>query len=382
MFIKALLNNNPSLANYALEAHHKGIVYPDSYIIDLDCIIENAKREIEVAEMVHVRLYGMLKQLGRNPIVAKEILSLGFDGMVAVDASEALLYIKEGLKLGNVGHLVQIPTQLVKPIVSSNPEIVTVYSLEKTQEIDEACKDLRKIQKIMLKVVDRDDVVMKGQQGGFLLEQLPDIVSSIRRMNHVSIGGVCGFPCFSAEPGEMEATPTHNAFTVKKAADYLCSVGYSDLMVNMASVNCTATIPLVAKEGGTHAEPGHGLTGTTPLHVKGGMAERIGYVYLSEISHNWEGHSFCYGGGYYRRGHATHALIGANKAEAHVFPPKPDCIDYYFELNCEEKVGEPVLMCFRTQMFTTRSRIVIVKGLSLGTPEIVGTFRGTGERIG
>jgi predicted amino acid racemase len=51
------------------------------------------------------------------------------------------------------------------------------------------------------------------------------------------------------------------------------------------------------------------LTGTIPSNQKGDQPERIAMLWLSEISHNFRGDSYCYGGGYYRRGHAQNALV-------------------------------------------------------------------------
>ncbi len=59
----------------------------------------------------------------------------------------------------------------------------------------------------------------------------------------------------------------------------------------------------------THTEPGHALTGTIPANQQGDQPERIAMLWLSEISHHFRGDSYCYGGGYYRRGHAQHALV-------------------------------------------------------------------------
>ena len=56
---------------------------------------------------------------------------LGFAGCVAVDYKEALVMIENGIRLGNVGHLVQTPKAALKKIVAAHPEVMTVYSLER-----------------------------------------------------------------------------------------------------------------------------------------------------------------------------------------------------------------------------------------------------------
>ena len=38
-------------------------------------------------------------------------------------------------------------------------------------------------------------------------------------------------------------------------------------------------------------------------------------------------------------------------------------------------------MCFRTQIFTTRSHVAVVKGLQTGKPECVGLYDAVGKEI-
>lgn len=43
MFLSRLKENNPALLKYAFEVAKKGEILPDTYILDLDTIIQNAK---------------------------------------------------------------------------------------------------------------------------------------------------------------------------------------------------------------------------------------------------------------------------------------------------------------------------------------------------
>ena len=112
-----------------------------------------------------------------------------------------------------------------------------------------------------------------------------------------------------------------NLRTVQTAAEMLRARGYRDLMLNTPSATCTHSIPMIAAAGGTHGEPGHGLTGTTPYHAGHPDAEeRPGYLYVSEVSHNLGDKAYCYGGGHYRRGHMKNALVGTTLENAKVVP--------------------------------------------------------------
>jgi predicted amino acid racemase len=140
---------------------------------------------------------------------------------------------------------------------------------------------------------------------------------------------------------------------------------------------------LIHKLGGNEAEPGHALTGTTPKHAEYDLPERPAYCYVSEISHNYGGHSFIYGGGYYRRGHLKNALVrdGSVLKHAHVLSLDNSSIDYYLELDTQLDEGLPVVMASRTQIFVTRSTVALVKGLHSGAPELVGLYDSQGKKL-
>ena len=133
MFLERLLQTNRPLAEAALAWQQDGTILPDTYVIDLDALVENASTMLSVAENHGVRLYFMLKQLGRNPLVASTLAGMGFAGVVCVDFREALVMEGEGIPLGNVGHLVQTPAAVLRRILGARPDIMTVYSLEKAK---------------------------------------------------------------------------------------------------------------------------------------------------------------------------------------------------------------------------------------------------------
>ena len=62
-----------------------------------------------------------------------------------------------------------------------------------------------------------------------------------------------------------------------------------------------------------------------------------------------------------------------------MLPPSAENIDYYFELSQPRTVGEPVIMCFRTQMFTCRSQVVLVDSAA---GKLLGRFNGLGMATG
>lgn len=381
MFTDRLKTNNPELIKASLSLFHEGKILPDTYVLDYDAIMENGKQMKKVADENGVKLFYMLKQIGRNPIIAKGLDEIGFDGCVAVDFKEALLMKEYNCKLAHVGHLVQIPTNAIKPLLKAKPQYITVYSYEMIERINDTCKELNQKQKIVLRIVDEDSDIYAGQVGGFASNKLKELVSKIEKLENIIIGGLTVFPALLYNADEVKIMPTKNMKAMNRAKQIMAELGYNDLMINMPSCTCSNAIPIIKEAGGNCGEPGHGLTGTTPLHKTTNQVEKVGYLYLTEVSHNFKNSGYCYGGGHYRRSHVEKAFVGDELKEVKVIMPDVESIDYHFELDVTQKIGEPVIMCFRTQVFTTRSSIAVVKGINTGKPELLGLFNGIGEPI-
>lgn len=379
MFIDRLQENNSQLIQASLSLFKQGIIFPNTYVLDYDAILENARHMLEIARQNDVKLFYMLKQIGRNPIIAKALDEIGFDGCVAVDFDEVLTMKDNNCKLAHVGHLVQIPRSLIKDVLEAKPQYMTIYSLDKIKDVNFEAKKLGLIQKIVLRVIDEDSDLYSGQVGGFLISELESVVKEIEKLENIEIGGLTVFPALLYD-GE-KIVPTKNINAMNKAKDIMKKLGYNNLMINMPSCTCCNSIPLIKELGGNCGEPGHGLTGTTPLHKSTKQIEKIGYLYLSEVSHNFKERSYIYGGGHYRRSHMENALVGYDLKKAKVIAPSDESIDYHYELDDNYNVNEPVIMCYRTQVFTTRSCVAVVKGISNGNIELLGLYDGLGKKI-
>lgn len=382
MFLDLVNRRNRSLVDFAVKLHQDGEILPDTYVIDLDAVIQNAKYMSETANKEDVELYYMLKQIGRNPFIARAIAeNTDIKKAVVVDYKEALRMMEEGLLLGNVGHLVQIPDTLLEKIISYGTDYITVYSVEKVQQIIRVANRLKKHQKLLLKVIEKDDNIYDGQYGGFHLSDLNDVIAIVKESEWVEIGGLTSFPCFLFD-GKENIVPTNNMKTVEKAKEILEKEGIQPIL-NMPSATCSVTIPEIRKLGGHQGEPGHALTGTTPLHAVLDLPEVPALVYVSEISHKLDGHSYFYGGGYYRRGHFENIeVVDENNVVFDVvLPLKDESIDYYIETKNEHRVGATVIGSFRTQIFVTRSDLAIVSGLQSGNPHLVGIYDSLGNKV-
>mgnify|MGYP000874253255 CR=1 FL=1 len=385
MFLKKTFEQNRALVEFAFKAHRDGLILPDTYLIDLDALLQNARQFLESASTKGLRAYYMLKQAGRNPYIARQLEVLGYDGAVCVDFFETLSYIDRGIRLGNVGHLVQLPRHAIEQVLRARPEIITIYSVEIAQAISMVASDLGITQNIMVKVLGKDSASYDGQLGGFQLEDLEGSARQMMAFPNIKISGVCSFPCFLFDDETQRIKPTPNTQTVRDAANLLRSLGCEITQLNMPSANCLASLDLAVAEGATHVEPGHALLGTTPYHALPAVAdEKPAIVYVSEISHNYESHGYCYGGGYYRRSHLRRAMVGTsldNAKEVSVEPPLDENIDYYLELSEPCAVFDTAVMAFRTQLFVTRSRVGLVEGLGSGHPKLHSVYTSLGIKV-
>ncbi|MCR4854948.1 MAG: YhfX family PLP-dependent enzyme [Erysipelotrichaceae bacterium] len=384
MFLDKVIERNPALVECAFDLHRQGKILPDTYIMDLDAIEGNARKMKEVADLNQVDLYFMLKQIGRNPLIAKRLMDAGLKGAIAVDFKEALRMIEHGVHIANVGHLVQIPQAALKKIIAERPDYVTVYSYEKIREIDETAKKLGLSQKVLIRLSDPDSQLYSGQEGGFASSELRDLIERTEKLSNVKIGGLTVFPALLYSEKEKAILPTANMKALERGIKIAEECGLKDLNINVPSATCCASIPLIHELHGTSGEPGHGLTGTTPLHRDSDEPEIPAYVYVSEISHQFRGRSFCYGGGHYRRGHMENVLVGddlENARRAKVQAPSDESIDYHYEIDGSFEIGKCAVFAYRTQIFTTRSHVAVVEGLSRNEPKLLGIWSSLGEEI-
>ena len=383
MFLERLQKDNPKFIDAIVKLQQEGLLLPDSYAVDMEQFRENAAAIVNSAKEKGIKLYFMLKQIGRNPLLARELVKLGYDGAVVVDFKEAQVMMRHNIPIGNVGHLVQIPEGMVEQVVAYGPEVITVYTADKVRSISKAAAKLGKEQKILIRVFGDGDMIYPGQTAGIHLNDLAAFVAEIRDLPGIRVAGITSFPCFLYDGQADDIMPTPNLQTVLKAKAILEENGIVPEIINTPSTTCCRTLEKMAEFGCNCGEPGHGLTGTTPYHVGHEQPEKSCIAYVSEISHNFDGLAYCYGGGFYRRSHVENALVGRcaeNLRSMKVVPPSMEAIDYHFGLDQGCDVGETVIMAFRFQVFVTRSDMVLIEGVAAGNPTVSSVWNSLGDQ--
>lgn len=384
MFLNSTLRRNKELIEASFNLHQTGQILPDTYVIDLDTLKKNAMQMLDAAKRQNISLYFMLKQLGRNPLIAKELVKLGYEGAVVVDFKEAKVMMKHQIPIANVGHLVQAPKAMIQELVAYGCHYFTIFSVDKAREISECAKAIGIKQKVLLKVVGPEDMIYSGQTAGFRLAGLDADINELIQLEGIEIAGVTSFPCFLYSEKEDVIAPTPNLSSLLKAKEMLEKHGIQIENVNAPSATCTFTLDQMKGYPINSGEPGHGLSGTTPYHAYKECVEIPCVTYVSEISHNFDGRSYCYGGGFYRRSHVANAIVGKqleDACEVLVEPPSLESIDYYFELDKPCCVSDTVIMAFRFQIFVTRSHVAVVEGIHEGKMKLLGIYNSLGDEI-
>ncbi|CAL9588907.1 YhfX family PLP-dependent enzyme [Streptomyces albus] len=387
MFLDSLLARNPGLADAAADLHRRGEIPPDTYVIDLDAVAGNAALLAAEADRLGLSLWFVAKQFGRNPEVI-EAVSRSIPRFAAIDADEARILHAAGARPGNLGHLVQIPHRSLPELLAWRPETVTVYDLANARAVSEAAQRLGFVQDVLVRLEGAPGAVYPGQEGGVPLAVLDKFAEEAERLPGIRLAGVTAFPCVLCEPGTGAPAATPNFELARQARDLLAARGHQDLKLSAPSATSVASLPLLARLGATHGEPGHALTGTTPLHaVDPDQPERPAYVYVTEVAHTLaDGRPAVFGGGFYARSHIETALLPRTGLRLPVQNAPAENIDYYRLLEAPEagsdvRAGDTALLAFRTQIFVTRSTVAVVAGLSAGKPRLTGLYDARGRAL-
>ena len=371
MFLKRLLKENLDFVKVAEKLHKDLEILPDTYCIDMDMLEINAKNILKEANKYGITLYYMLKQIGRNPLIAKKLENIGYKGAVCVDFKEAEIMMENNLHLGNVGHLVQIPQKMIKRIIEYGTDVFTVYSIDMIQKISDVALNLGKVQDIIIRVIEFDSNIYVGQESGLSIEEIKKMIPKIKSLKGIRLIGLTSFPCFLYSNEEKKIKETTNLKSLLNAREILLKEGFDIKHINMPSITTVENMKVISEFGGTHAEPGHALTGTTPLNSEGGI-EIPSYLYISEISHIFGEKSYFYGGGYYPRSNMKYGYINGEVVEVDDF--NSENIDYYLSLKGKYDIFKSIILAFRTQVFVTRSDIVLIEGIHNGNIKILGRF--------
>lgn len=393
MFLNLLRRRNPRFLDAISALHATGDLPANCYAIDLDAVRRNAAAFSAAASPLGLKVFAMTKQIGRNPDVSRALVEAGISHAVGVDLQCGIAAHAGGLGVGHIGHLVQIPRHEAEIAAALSPLYWTVFNEAKAREAGRAALALDRVQDVLLRIVAPGDTFYTGHEGGFPAEDVARAADLIDAIPGVRFAGVTTFPATLFDQATRTAVATPNRATLTRAAQGLLP-SRGRIEVNAPGTTSVSVLDQLAEAGATQVEPGHGLTGTTPLHAVEELIEEPAVAYLSEVSHLHNGRAYVFGGGLYvdpvlGEG-ATRALIvepGSSQvgdaSPRLVEMPSPAAIDYYatvpIEAGSEVRVGDTVIFGFRPQVFVTRALTAAVSGVSTGSPKVEGVWAADGS---
>ena len=394
MFLDALRRRNPRLIEAAIRLHQEGVLPANSYVIDVDAVEANARAIRTAADRHGLKVFAMTKQMGRNGSFCQAVKRGGIGEAVVVDMDCARACHRAGLAIGHVGHLVQVPRAEAAAAARLAPRYWTVFNDEKAGEAGAALRAAGGSGRLLARIQAEGDVFYKGHEGGFPAADILAVADRIDRLADGRFAGITTFPAQLFDEKTRRIKPTPNTATLRQAADALARAGRKAIEINAPGTTSAAVIPALAEVGATQCEPGHGLTGTSPLHAVEDLPELPSVVYLSEISHLHGGRAYCFGGGLYIdpvfpdydvKAVVSREPTAAQSALRSVEIPPPAAIDYYGMIDASgpqaARPGDSVVFGFRPQAFVTRAYVVGVSGLAAGRPKVEAIHDATGRPV-
>ena len=392
MFLNALRTRNRPFLEAAVALHRAGRVPAGAYLLDLDTMTENARLMSAEAARLGLQVLAMTKQIGRNPPALDALKAGGIESFVAVDMACARPIRSHGHRLGHLGHLCQIPRHEAAEAAAMRPDYWTVFNAEKATEAAQEAGAASSEQALLARVQAPGDTFYSGHEGGFDAGDVEAVAEALDRTPGGRFAGLTTFPALLFDRAAGEARPTPNLATLHEAASRLARQGRRDIVINAPGTTSARVMAALADGGATQVEPGHGLTGTTPLHAIADLPERPAMLYLTEVSHFHQGRAYCFGGGLYIdpvfKPYPLKALAGPDpqavlEQEVDAAFPDPAMIDYYGQLQPEAHqrlaVGDTVIFGFRAQAFFTRAHIVPIAGVGRERAEAKGVWTSDGR---
>jgi predicted amino acid racemase len=383
MFLDVLLRRNRPFVDAAVELHRAGAIPASTYVLDLEAVRHNALALQTEADRLGLQLFAMTKQVGRNPAFLAALREVNVNSCVAVDMADARLVHREGMRLGHVGHLVQVPRAEAAAAAAMRPENWTVFSIEQARLAAAASQELGHEQALLARIHAPGDQFYSGHEGGFPAAEIRQVAKALDGLDGARFAGVTTFPALLYNPTTNSVSATPNLSTLTRAAEEMGD----GVQVNAPGTTSTGVLETLASRGATQVEPGHALTGTTPLHARKDLVELPAALYLTEVSHRHGDAAYCFGGGMYIDpvfpSYQIRALVNDRLVDAEV--PPPTAIDYYGRLlpgdDPMPAIGDPVVFGFRFQAFVTRAHVAAIDGVRVGRTRLAGIWNATGDPV-
>jgi predicted amino acid racemase len=384
------LERNPGMLDAAIRLHQDGRIPPNTHLVDLDAVADNARAIAGAARRHGVRVFAVTKQDGHEPHSTRVALDEGLDAITAVEAMQAHRIHRFGFPIGNVGHTQQLPRGDVGRILAMEPATVTVYSVEAAAAVSEAAGRMGRVQPVYVTVANPGEEGTEPELvGGWTEAECVDGIRPMLELPHVRVAGIAQHVTidYASQDDPATARPTEAFRTALRAKEALeRELGLAELGINCAGNVNAITLGVLAGLGATEVEPGAALVGSGRFHALLDMPERPAQVHVSEITHHWNGNAYAIGGGFNfvwdmagtllpLRGLVGRTLDQARE-QALEFRGSP-WYDMHGLFADEERVaraGDTLLFVHLAQAMVERCYVAAVSGISRGEPTFEALF--------
>jgi predicted amino acid racemase len=404
---RSMCRRNPRLVRAAATLHQRAEIPADCYVADLESIRANAVLVKRAAERAGLSVYFEAKEVGRAPVICRELQSLGFDRAIAIDIEEADTLHRNGFRVGHVGHLGQIPSGDVRRIVTEvRPDVITVYSYEKAAQIATVARGAGLHQRLLIRVNGDDDVISPVVSGGTPESDALALVGRIEALDGVSLAGLTTYPGMRFDLSRQEWVATTNFHTMLRVRQAIVqTLGVEVGQINPAGNNCAASLSAMAALGATHCEPGQAFVGGLVANGFTDQPEVPAIAYVSEVTHHWAGTPY-----FYAPSMVANATIGVwndvyyDTLVASVSRPGSDPLSGLARTRPQHyaasdptawiygalalgrgttaAVGDSVVCGFRCQVYRSNGgRLAVVDGIQSGEPTVVALYDRNGQPV-
>ena len=267
----------------------------------------------------------------------------GIEAGIAVDMDCATPLAEGGMRLGHIGHLVQVPRHEADRAAALEPANWNVFDQAKTAEAAAAVRRLGREQALLARLAAPGDTFYPGHEGGFPAEDVVRVADYLDRLDGARLAGVTRFPALLYDRAAAAVWPAPNLATIERAAERLRASGRTELRVNAPGTTSASVLRLLADAGTTQVEPGHGRR----------QRDLDRPVFPS---------------------YQVRALVSSGPGDgvevAAEIPPA-GAIDYHGMLDQPEgelPVGASVVFGFRIQAFFVRCPVIGIRGVRSGRP--------------
>ncbi len=389
MFLDLVRRRNPAFVEAVFALHQAGEIPGGAYVLDLDAVEANARVLRAEADRLGLDIFAMTKQVGRAAPFIAAVAAGGIDRFVAVDMACARAIVAAGAKVGHLGHLVQVPFAEADRAAAMAPDVWTVFTHDKAREAAAASARAGRTQGLLARIAADGDTFYRNQEGGFDAADVVAVANAFEQLEGARFAGVTTFPALLYDAESREVRPTPNLGTIERAAERLRDAGFTP-QVNGPGTTSSEVMQILADHGVTQVEPGHGLTGTTALHLVRDLPEVPAIAYLTEVAHHHGGQAYVFGNGFYVDpifpDYPVQALVGREPASATLVGAElvpATMIDYHAMLDQPRplETGETALFGFRPQIFVTRALVAPISGVASGSPRCAGIYAADGHPV-